>query len=136
MSHPARPATATGDERFAWHPTYRGRTVRQIRDELRTELARDQRAHSLAMGGAEDHEQQVLATILDLEKKWGVYDFGWAEAAAAELAERIASFEWKREQRRELFPFEEYRTALADALSWPASAARPWWAFWRSRSRR
>lgn len=128
MNDPGQPI---GDERFAWHPTYQGRTLRQVRDELRTELSRDQRAYNLAMEGAEEHEQQVLASVIEIEKKWSAYDFGWAEADPAELAERIAAFEWEREQRRELFPFDEIRTARAAELAPPAAPARPWWAFWR-----
>ena len=125
------PTETTGDERFVWHPTYQGRTLHQVRDELRTELSRDQRAYNLAMEGAEEHEQQVLASVIEVEKKWSPYDFGWAEADPAELAERIAAFEWEREQRRELFPFDEVRTARAAELAPPAEPPRPWWAFWR-----
>ena len=119
------------DRRFAWHPTYAGRTVRQVRDELRLELQRDQRQYALSMEGAEDHEQRVLATVIDLEKKWAGYDFGWAELDAAELAARIVDFEWAREQRRELFPIEEYRGAHLAEAARTAPPARPWWAFWR-----
>jgi hypothetical protein len=125
------PARTSGDLRFAWHPTYQGRTLRQVRDALRTDLSRDQRAYSLAMEGAEEHEQQVLASVIEMEKKWSPYDFGWAEADPAELAERIAAFEWEREQRRELFPFDEVRTARAAELAPPVEPSRPWWAFWR-----
>ena len=125
------PTPTPGDERFAWHPTYQGRTLRQVRDDLRTELSRDQRAYSLAMEGAEEHEQQVLASVIEIEKKWSAYDFGWAEADPAELAERIAAFEWEREQRRELFPFDEVRTARAAEIAPPPAPDRPWWAFWR-----
>ena len=124
----ATPVSA--DERFVWHPTYRGQTLQQVRDQLRTELQRDQRAYGLAMEGAEAHEQAVLASVIDLERKWSEYDFGWAEADAPTLADRIAVFEWAREQRRELFPFAEVRTAAAAAAP-AAASARPWWAFWR-----
>ena len=118
-------------ERFAWHPTFAGRTVREVRDELRREVQSDQRQYGLAMEGADDHEQRVLATVIDLEKKWGGYDFGWAELDAAELAARIVEFEWTREQRRELFSYEEYRGARIAGDASPATSARPWWAFWR-----
>ena len=131
MSEPGRPAGTAGEKRFTWHPTYRGRTLRAVRDELRLELQRDQRQYGLAMEGAEEHEQSVLATVVELEKKWGVYDFGWAEVDPADLADRIAAFEWEREQRRELFPFDEVRSARAAELAPPVAPARPWWAFWR-----
>jgi hypothetical protein len=129
MSAPT--AEAGDDRRFAWHPDYRDQTVRQVRDTLRVELQRDQRQYGLAMEGAEEHEQQVLATVLELEKRWSGFDLGWAEADAADLADRIVAFEWEREQRRELFPFDEYRTAHDEAVAPPPASARPWWAFWR-----
>ena len=124
-------STPAGDERFTWHPTYQGKTLQQVREDVRIELQRDQRAYGLTMEGAEEHEQAVLASVIDLEKKWSEYDFGWAEADPAALADRIAAFEWEREQRRELFPFAEVRTAGSPASSSSATSARPWWAFWR-----
>jgi len=104
---------------------------------LRDELGRDQRSYTLVLEGAEDRESDALAAVIDLERRWGVFDFGWAEADPAALAERIAAFEWERESRRELFPFEEYRQiapASVPASGMPAAGdetGRPWWAFWR-----
>ena len=125
------PGTERGgdDRRFAWHPTYQGRTVGQVRDELRLEVQRDQRQYRLSMEGAEDHEQRVLATVLDLEKKWGTFDFGWAETDPADLAARVAAFEKARDDRRELIPYASYRDSLTTATpvtraTRPASTSR------------
>jgi hypothetical protein len=121
----------SGDERFAWHPTYRGRTAREVRDELRVEIDRDQRQYALSMEGAEEHEQRVLASVIELERRWSGYDFGWLEVDPGELADRIVAFEWERERRQTLIPFEEYRRSLEPALAPPAAPEKPWWAFWR-----
>ena len=127
-----------GDERFVWHPEYGGRTLGDVTASLRDELGRDQRAYALVLEGAEEREDAALASVLELEKKWGPFDFGWAETDAGVLAGRIAAFEWAREGRRELFPFEEYRRGegpAAVAGGGPGDregSDRPWWAFWRS----
>ncbi len=101
---PTRPAGEVG-ERFEWHPSYRGRTLGQVRDEVRNELARDQRQLALSLEGADRDENAVLASVVTLEKKWGRFDMDWAEADPDALADRIAAFELERERRRELFPF-------------------------------
>lgn len=120
---------AGDDERFAWHPDYRGQTVAEVRTTVRNALAGDQRAYALLLEGAEEHESAALASVLDLEKRWGVFDFGWAESDPDELAARIAAYEWTCEQRRERIPWEHYRDEIAPM---PAVADnRPWWAFWR-----
>ena len=126
-----------GEERFAWHPEYAGRTVGEVAAGLRDELGRDQRAYALVLEGAEEREDAALAAVIDLERRWGAYDFGWAEAEPNVVADRIAAFEWERETRRELFPFEEYRRTAPLPATAPGSSTggdesgRPWWAFWR-----
>jgi hypothetical protein len=117
--------------RFEWHPTYGGRTAREVRAELARALASDQRAHALALEGAEGHESDALASVLEIERKWGAYDFGWAEADPEELAGRIVAFELERERRRELIPFAVYRAESAPISAPDEGAERPWWAFWR-----
>lgn len=123
MSHdPAAGADAATPDRFAWHPTYRGRTLAEVRAEIGQELARDQRAYGLVLEGAEREENAALAGILDLERKWGAYDLDWAEADAPALADRVAAFELARDRRRELFPYAAYR---GDADSVRAFGTRP-----------
>lgn len=118
-----------------WHPEYGGRTVGEVTAHLRDELGRDQRAYSLVLEGAEEREGEALEKVLELEKRWGGFDFGWAETDAAILAGRIAAFEWAREGRRELFPWAEYRLeegpAAAPGGPEDRGEGRPWWAFWR-----
>ena len=120
---------ATPLERFEWHPEYRGRTVREVTAAIKADLASDQRAVALVMEGADKQESAVLATVVKLERKWGIYDLDWATADATELAERIAAFEQDRERRRELFPYNQYRQDAAAAEA-AAAPARPWWRFW------
>jgi hypothetical protein len=108
----------TGDAVFAWHPQYQGRSVESVRRDLQTEIERDQRAYELALVGAEESEHDALASVVDLERRWSTYDFGWHEAAPDLLANRIVEFEWAREQRQELISWNEYRNT-AGAL--PAS---------------
>ena len=131
MERSSEPQSPIDDRRFAWHPTYAGRSLTDVRAEIEKELGRDQRAYALAMEGAEEHEQAVLSSVIELERKWSGFDFGWFEADAAALAERIAAFEWERERRRELFPFDEVRGAQPGASAQPSATDRPWWAFWR-----
>lgn len=119
------------DRRFEWHPTYQGRTVTEVADALRTELERDQRAYALALDGADQHEQSALASVIELEKRWGAFDMGWAEADPQALANRIAAFEAERERRRDLFPYAEIRANRAVAAEMAEASARPWWAFWK-----
>jgi hypothetical protein len=125
----APPAAGASSDRFAWHPTYRGRTVAEVRADLAQDLARDQRAYALALDGAEQHENDALATVLDLEKKWGTFDFGWAETDPADLAARVTAFEKARDDRRELIPYPAYRDSLTTATpvtrsTRPASTSR------------
>jgi hypothetical protein len=108
-------AAATDADRFAWHPTYRGRTLDEVRAGIEQELGRDQRAYTLALEGAERQENAALASVIELERKWGTYDLDWAETEPGALAERVAAFEQVREQRRELIPYAAYRAELAPA---------------------
>jgi predicted transcriptional regulator len=118
-------------DRFTWHPEYHGRTRQDVTNYLEAEIASDQRAYALALEAAEDRENQVLQSIINLEKRWGDYDMGWAETEPAELAERIVNFEWEREQRHELVPYSEYRDSVSPPVSPGTAPDRPWWAFWR-----
>jgi hypothetical protein len=117
-------------ERLTWHPVYRGKTVAEVAAEVRADLEHDQRAYELALESADERENDTLAAILTLDKKWCDFDMGWAEADATALANRIAAFERERDRRQELFPFADVRDQLAASAPEPSSA-RPWWAFWR-----
>jgi len=96
-------------DRFSWHPDYQGKTTAEVAKAIEAELARDQRAYQLTLAAAEDHEQAALATVLELERKWGTFDLNWAETDPTVLAEKIAAFEHARDEARELFPFDDYR---------------------------
>ena len=119
------PNGSTPPDRFEWHPRYRGKTVAEVRDELRADLGRDQRAYALAMEGAERDENAVLATVVELEKKWGPFDLDWSTADPTALADRIAAFELERDRRRELFPFAQHRAKLAGTAAPAARGGRP-----------
>jgi hypothetical protein len=103
--------------RFTWHPEYAGRLVLDVREELVREIGADQRAYALAMEAAEAREDDALASVLRLERRWGPYDLNWAEADPGQLADRIVQWQWARERRQELFPFSEVReqSPLPDA---------------------
>lgn len=122
---PGSPAVA---DRFVWHPRYRGQTLDAVRAEIERELASDQRAYGLVLEGAERQENAALASVIELERKWGAFDMNWAESNPAPLAARIAAFEQAREARREMIPYAAYRAELAPAAA-PADrapgAARP-----------
>ncbi|HET8522491.1 MAG TPA: hypothetical protein VFL82_04600, partial [Thermomicrobiales bacterium] len=118
-------------EQFTWHPRYKGKTVAQVAAEIHAELEPDQRQYALVLEGAEAHENQVLASVLDLEKKWGIYDMDWATADPTDLANRIAAFELERDRRHDLFSYEEYRRAHTSAADAVTDSAGPWWAFWK-----
>lgn len=121
-SDPASATAASNEARFAWHPTYRGRTVAEVRAEITAELASDQRAYALALEGAEQQENAALATVLRLEKKWGEYDFGWAESDPNEVSARIIDFEQARDARQDMIPYSAYRSAQTASAS-PAQPA-------------
>jgi len=105
------PVTAT--DGFVWHPTYAGQTYDQVYKDLVEEIGRDQRSYALAMEGAEGAEHDSLTTIVDLERRWSIYDFDWAEIEPNVLAERILTFEKERERRKEAFSFADYRQSGA-----------------------
>ncbi len=94
---------------FEWHPDYAGRSVADVRSSLEADIARDQRSYALAMEGAEQSEGASLTAIVELERRWSLYDFDWTEMDAGVLADRIVRFQQAREERQELFPFAEYR---------------------------
>lgn len=110
MSEQTSPqASEKASGRFVWHPEYAGQTVDQVKVDLTQQIASDQRQHALAMDGAEASEHDALASVVDLERRWGVYDFGWAEQDAEGLATRIVAFEQERERRREMISWSDYR---------------------------
>ena len=116
--------------RFTWHPEYAGRLLHDVREELVREVSADQRAYALAMDAAEAREDDALASVLRLEKRWSPYDLNWAESDPGELADRILEWEWQREQRRELFPFSEMRGSSPTGEVPPAQAS---WLSWLRR---
>ena len=104
-------------ETFTWHPEYAGQSVSQVREDLARQIAGDQRQHALAMEGAEEAEHDALASVVELERRWGVYDFDWAEQDAALLAARIVAFEQERERRQELISWADYRAENAGVVA-------------------
>ena len=116
--------------RFTWHPDYAGRLLLDVRDELVREISADQRAYALAMEAAESREDDALASVLRLEKRWSPYDLNWAETDPGQLADRILEWEWQREQRQELFPFSEMRELASQQSVPPAQAS---WLDWLRR---
>ncbi len=113
---PERPAdigATSFDRGFIWHPDYKGKSFQQVQRDLQQEIGRDQRSHHLALEGAEQAEHDALSTIVELERRWGRYDFDWAEMDPAALAERVVTFEREREKRRELISFDDYRASGA-----------------------
>jgi hypothetical protein len=111
--------------RFTWHPEYAGRLVLDVRQELVREIENDQRALALALDASETHEDDALASVLKLEKRWSQFDLDWAEADPGDLADRILQWEWEREKRHELFPYSEMRSAASAPP--PTAAARGSW---------
>ncbi len=105
----SRPVDPAAETTFAWHPQYTGRTPDAVRRELADEIARDQRAYELALEGAEHSEHDSLSSVMEIEKRWGSYSFDWADMEPQALADEIVDFELAREQRREMFPYAEYR---------------------------
>ena len=98
-----------------------------VREELVREISADQRAYALAMEAAESREDDALASVLRLEKRWSDYDLNWAETDPGQLADRILEWEWQREQRRKLFPFSEMRESAPRQALPPAQAS---WLDW------
>ena len=108
-----------GQERFEWHPVWRGRTVDEVRAELRTQAGRDQRAYALALEGAERHENDALSSVVALERTWGGIALDWPEADPDGLAEAMLAAERERERRREMTPIAELRDLLPRPVSSP-----------------
>lgn len=110
---PPRPAGSSDDPiyTFAWHPVYAGQSVNSVRAELSKTLASDQRAYALALEAAEQHENDSLQTVIELERRWGPFDLNWAEADPNQLANRVVHVEWERERQREMLPVSVLRTA-------------------------
>ena len=116
--------------RFTWHPDYAGRLVVDVQRELVEEITSDQKALALALEAAESREDDALASVLRLEKRWSPFDLDWAEADPHELADRILRWEWEREKRHELFPYEEYRARETPATASPVQES---WLSWLKR---
>ncbi|HYO30288.1 MAG TPA: hypothetical protein VER37_06865 [Thermomicrobiales bacterium] len=114
-----------GQERFVWHPVWRGRTVDEVRAELRERAGRDQRAYALALEGAERHENDALSSVVALERTWGGIALDWPEADPDALAEAMLAAERERERRRELTPMAELRDLLPRPGSAPAGDDLP-----------
>ena len=114
-----------GEERFAWHPVWQGRTVAEVREELRGQAGRDQRSYALALEGAERHENDALSSVVALERAWGGIAFDWPEADPDALAEAMLAAERERERRREMTPIAELRDLLPRPVSAPAADDLP-----------
>ena len=104
-----RQPTAEPVDPFRWHPEYASKRYDEVQADLASEIASDQKAHRLAMEGAEDAEQDALVSVVNLERKWGPYDFDWAEQDPNDLAARIVAFERERERRQEMITWSDYR---------------------------
>lgn len=116
--------------RFVWHPDYAGRLLLDVRQELVNDISADQRALAMAVDAAEAKEEDALATVLRLEKRWSPYDLNWAETDPGELADRILEWRWQQEKRQELFPYAEMRDAAPVRSIPPAQAT---WLDWLKR---
>jgi hypothetical protein len=116
--------------RFTWHPDYAGRLVLDVRQELMNDIGADQRALAMAMDAAEAKEEDALATVLRLERRWSPYDLGWAETDPGELADRILAWRWAQERRHELFPYAEMRETAPER---PIPPAQQSWLDWLRR---
>lgn len=99
-------------KRFVWHPEYAGKSIDEVRRELVWRIEGDQRQHRLAMEGAEEAEHDALASVMDLERRWGKFDFDWTEQDADALAGRIVAFEQERERRQEMISWADYRASV------------------------
>ena len=53
-------------------------------------------ALALALDASEVSEDDALASVLKLEKRWSQFDLDWVEADPGELADRILRWEWER----------------------------------------
>lgn len=119
-----QPQLHDADERtFTWHPEYRGRTAESVERELTNQIRSDQRQYELALSGAEKSEHQALASVMELEKRWSVFSFDWADTPPEELARRIVDFELARDRQQEMISYNEYRSESAVQ---PARAPGGW----------
>lgn len=111
--HPSTNPQGTGPDAsggaFSWHPQYAGQSFDTVERGLAMEVGRDQRQYHLALEGAEQSEHESLTSIVELERRWGIYAFDWAEMGADDLARRVVDFERERERRQEMISFAGYR---------------------------
>ena len=114
-----------GDGRFSWHPVWRGRTIDEVREELREQAARDQRSYALALEGAERHENDALASVVTLERTWSAIALDWPEVDADALADAMLAAELERERRREMTPIADLREVLPRPVTSPAGEEEP-----------
>ena len=115
-------------ESFSWHPEYAGKSAREVQRELASQIQADQRQYRLAMDGAEEAEHDALTSVVTLERRWGYYDFDWADLDADALADRIVAFELERERRQEMISWSEYRAgaeATGDQVSETTASTEP-----------
>jgi hypothetical protein len=106
--------TSINPTTFTWHPVYQGMDVERVRRTLRDDIARDQRQHELSLAGAEHSEHDSLSSVVELERRWGQFDFDWTQTDPQVLADRILAFELERESRQELMSFADYRAEMDD----------------------
>jgi hypothetical protein len=121
--------------RFTWHPLYAGRTLFDVRDELVADISADQRALAVVMDAAEEKEDDALAKVLEIEKRWSPYDLNWAETDPRQLADRILEWRWQQEKRHDLFPFSEMRESSPppEARTAQPSPTQASWLDWLKR---
>lgn len=109
MTEPHVQSGEANAETFTWHPEYRGRTRDSVVQELAHTIAMDQRQYELALSGAEKEENQALASVMELEKRWSPITFDWADSDPRELAELVTDFELERDRRQEMISYATYR---------------------------
>ena len=107
--------------KFRWHPAYAGRTYASVQRELEDALLLDQRTYQEALDNAEKEEFGAFTTIRDLERHWSTYDLSWAETDASALSARIVAFERARDDRQEMFSWQEWREESAPSPAEPAA---------------
>jgi hypothetical protein len=113
-----------GERTFTWHPEYRGRTVESVERELTNQIMSDQRQYELALSGAEKSEHQALASVMELEKRWSVFTFDWADTPPEDLARRIVDFELARDRWQEMISYNEYRAEASAGTAVPTGGWR------------
>lgn len=107
---------------FTWHPEYVGETFESVRRQLEDDIQRDQRAYHLALEDAEKEEFGAFNSVRELEKRWSDFDFGWADVPPKYLADRIISFERARDERQELFDWQDWK---AESIQQPVESTTP-----------